>query len=200
MLSLVIPAYNEERYLPPTLSHLHQAREFLSRGGGPPVEVIVVDNGSVDQTARVAAALGATMLTERIRSIAAARNAGARAAAGDALVFLDADTIVPERLLARIDEALADPACLGGAVESHYAPWRLALRAYLQVWRVLGLLGRLAQGATQFCRRDVRVEPSCRRFDQWPSWRTLLWTNPAVILLFRRRRRFWSGWNEGAPR
>lgn len=240
MISVVIPAYNEERYLPRTLHHLNQAKEYVLQRGGPPVEIMVVDNGSADRTAPVAAGLGAGVLSELIRNIAVARNAGARATRGDVLVFTDADTVVPETLLSRISGALADPACLGGAVDPHHAPRRLALRAYLQVWRYFGLLGHMAQGATQFCRRDVfealggydetlymgedvdfywrlrrlargrgarleyvrdvRVAPSCRRFDQWPLWRTLLWTNPAVILLCRRHKGPWGGWYRTAPR
>ncbi len=42
--------------------------------------------------------------------------------------------------------------------------------------------------------RDVVVTPSSRRFDQWPLWRVLLWTNPVVIYPIRRWRRPWSGW------
>ena len=39
-----------------------------------------------------------------------------------------------------------------------------------------------------------RVQASTRRFDNWPVWKTLLWTNPLVIALFRRRKRVWEGW------
>lgn len=42
--------------------------------------------------------------------------------------------------------------------------------------------------------RDVVVTPSSRRFDQWPLWRVLVWTNPVFIWPLRRRRRTWSGW------
>lgn len=42
--------------------------------------------------------------------------------------------------------------------------------------------------------RDVVVSPSARRFDQWPLWRILVWTNPFFIFPLRRRRTTWSGW------
>jgi GT2 family glycosyltransferase len=49
--------------------------------------------------------------------------------------------------------------------------------------------------------RDVRVRPSCRRYDQWPLWRTLVLTNPAATTLLARARRAWSqGWYESPPR
>jgi glycosyltransferase involved in cell wall biosynthesis len=47
---------------------------------------------------------------------------------------------------------------------------------------------------------DVSVIPSCRRFDQWPLSRTLVWTNPLLVLLFRRRKEFWDGWYRHPPR
>ena len=49
--------------------------------------------------------------------------------------------------------------------------------------------------------RDVRVRPSTRRYDCWPVWRTLLYTNPLFISVFGRRERAWAGWyGRGAPR
>ena len=45
-----------------------------------------------------------------------------------------------------------------------------------------------------------RVQPSSRRFDKWPLWKMLVWTNPLFISLFRRRKRFWAGWHSDAVR
>ena len=42
--------------------------------------------------------------------------------------------------------------------------------------------------------RSPRVQPSCRRFDKWPVWRVLIWTNPLFIALFRRWKAAWGGW------
>jgi hypothetical protein len=47
---------------------------------------------------------------------------------------------------------------------------------------------------------DVTVSQSARRFDRWPLWRTLLFTNPLFILLLRRRASAWAGWYERPPR
>ncbi len=92
-LSLIIPACNEEAYLGATLEAARQAGD---------VEVVVVDNASTDRTAAVATSFRAKVVRESQRSIARARNAGAANATGDVLVFLDADTIVPERFFQRI--------------------------------------------------------------------------------------------------
>ena len=48
--------------------------------------------------------------------------------------------------------------------------------------------------------RRPRVQPSCRRFDKWPLWRILLWTNPLFIALFRRWKAVWTGWYSDAVR
>ena len=48
--------------------------------------------------------------------------------------------------------------------------------------------------------RNPRVRPSCRRFDKWPVWKVLVWTNPLFISLFRRRKGVWGGWYARAVR
>ena len=48
--------------------------------------------------------------------------------------------------------------------------------------------------------RQPRVQPSCRRFDTWPVWRILIWTNPLFIALFRRWKAAWPGWYSDAVR
>jgi glycosyltransferase involved in cell wall biosynthesis len=96
LISVVIPAYNEEKYLPATLASLTRAREFSVAKGCCPLEVHVVNNESTDLTGQIASASGAGVILERRHNIATVRNTGARAASGELLVFVDADTIVPE--------------------------------------------------------------------------------------------------------
>ena len=70
MLSVVIPAFNEEGYLGETLASLNRARAFLQDEKSLPTEIIVVDNDSDDATADVARALGATVARETQHSVA----------------------------------------------------------------------------------------------------------------------------------
>jgi glycosyltransferase involved in cell wall biosynthesis len=240
VISVVVPAYNEEGYLGETLASLNRARAVLEKKVEIGVEILVVDNGSSDATARIALQAGARVVEATSRNIALVRNAGARLCAGSVIVFVDADTVVPDALFVRIWSAMSDPACLGGAVDAEMRVGRAAVRAYLACWRALGKLMQMAQGATQFCRReaffsiagydetlfmgedvdffsrlkalakrqrgrlalisDIQVVPSPRRFDQWPIWRIVIWTNPLFIVVFRRKRAWWSAWYDRAVR
>ena len=240
LISVVIPAFNEEGYLPTTLAATARSAAVLLSREGVKAEVIVVDNSSADATAKVARSFGARVITEAEHNIARVRNSGAASARGDVLVFLDADTVIPEEMLPLILQVMADPDCVGGSVDTEYRARKRMVRAYLGFWRIVGKLGGMAQGATQFCRRDVfallrgydeslfmgedvdfyirlrqharhatghvrfigelRVVPSSRRFDRWALWRTLLWTNPLVIVPLRRVRSMWRSWYEAPLR
>jgi glycosyltransferase involved in cell wall biosynthesis len=235
-LSVIIPAVNEERFIGETLGRLAEAVRHLQSGHPCAVQVIVVDNASEDQTAAVARGLGATVVPEANRNIARARNTGARTAEGEVLFFLDADTLVPPPVLSRVARVMSNPLCLGGGVDVQHLPSRPSVRLYLGLWRLVGRLGGMAQGAAQFWRcepffqqggydetiymgedvdlywrmksaarkqsgtisyiSDVQVVPSPRRFDRWPLWKTLLWTNPVLVVLLRHHKRPWRGWYE----
>jgi glycosyltransferase involved in cell wall biosynthesis len=83
-ISVVIPAYNAE-------ATLGRCLDALSAQSRPPDEVIVVDDGSTDDTAELAQRYGARVVRQANAGAAAARNAGARAARGELLLFTDAD-------------------------------------------------------------------------------------------------------------
>ena len=156
-LSIIIPAFNEAAYLPATLESVRAAIEqlYVDPDVEVRVEVIVVDNGSTDDTAAVARTRGARVVQEPVQGIARARNRGARHAAGDVLVFIDADVAVPPALLQAIHETMGESPCIGGGVDVDYRPRRLAIQLYLRAWRILGRLTGMVQGATQFCRRHA---------------------------------------------
>ena len=111
MISFIVPAYNEERLLGRTLAAIHAAARELEQ----PYELIVVDDASTDGTAAIAAVNGAHVVPVRFRQIACTRNAGARAASGSTLIFVDADTIVPAATVLATIEALRRGAVGGGA-------------------------------------------------------------------------------------
>jgi cellulose synthase/poly-beta-1,6-N-acetylglucosamine synthase-like glycosyltransferase len=149
--SIVIPAYNEEALLPGTLEQLRAAMaEAPFRG-----EVVVCDNNSNDRTGEAARAAGARVVFEPVNQISRARNAGARAARGRFLVFVDADTSVPPGLLCEALGALGGRACGGGAtlaMEGVSHP--LALRM-VAGWNALSRRFSLAAGSFLFVRREA---------------------------------------------
>lgn len=113
MISVVIPAHNEEALLGATIEAIQAA--FASVRGAGPFEIVVVDDDSTDRTAAVAEAAGARVVPAKVRQIAAARNAGARAARGEWLIFVDADTLLPASTLQDTLAALRDGVSAGGA-------------------------------------------------------------------------------------
>jgi glycosyltransferase involved in cell wall biosynthesis len=122
--SVVIPAFNEARYLPRSLSSLRQASLALTDSfPGEVPQVVVVDNASTDHTAAVAREFGVEVVNEPRSGIALARNAGARNARGDVLVFIDADyRVLPSfftRLARRYD---ADPEMAAAGVRVALEP------------------------------------------------------------------------------
>ena len=102
--TIIVPAFNEEACLGPTLDSIQAASELLRARRGGDSDVIVVDNNSTDGDLR----------------------------------------------------SCPEQGCDGGS--------------------------------------RPRVRPSCRRFDIWPLWRILIWTNPLFIVLFRRWKPVWRGW------
>jgi rSAM/selenodomain-associated transferase 2 len=105
-LTIVIPALNEAANLARLLPEL--ARDC------PGAEIIVVDGGSADSTPEVAAGRPGVRLLAGPRGRARQMNAGARAAGGDALLFLHADTRLPGGAAAAIARVLAEPGTVGG--------------------------------------------------------------------------------------
>jgi glycosyltransferase involved in cell wall biosynthesis len=150
-VSVVIPAYNEELYLPKTLAALTVAL------GSIPAEVIVVDNESKDSTRDIATDFGARIVDEPEHNIGRVRNTGAHEATGDLLVFLDADTLVAPGLFEKIIADMSDERCFGGSVAVDYETEfrRILVRWFMRLWAFMSRFTKMRQGAMQFCRAEV---------------------------------------------
>jgi glycosyltransferase involved in cell wall biosynthesis len=180
VISFVVPAYNEERLLGRTLAAIHTAALELAQ----PYEIIVADDSSTDQTAAIARAGGARVVSVRFRQIARVRNAGAAGATGDVLIFVDADTIVPPGTLRATADALDRGAVGGGA--SVYIDGKLPLwiRLFMPPFRLSFRICRLAAGCYVFSRR--RDFEAVRGFDE----RLYAAEEIALSRALRRRGRF----------
>jgi glycosyltransferase involved in cell wall biosynthesis len=154
-ISIVIPAYNEQEFLPGTLGQIAQASSATTF----PSEIIVVDNDSHDRTKEIAESFGAMVFREEEHCISKVRNTGARNSTGDVLIFIDADTLVPDNLFQKIADLLQDEKCLGGAVAVDYPKFqRKWMKFYLSGWKFWGNIFNMKQGAAQFCRKEVFTE------------------------------------------
>ena len=110
LLSFIIPAHDEESRIDTTIRCVQNS----AGSAGVHYEVIVVDDGSDDRTAAVAASAGAQVVNTERRQIAAARNAGAAAARGNILVFVDADTLIDAAVILAVVATIRDGAVGGG--------------------------------------------------------------------------------------
>ena len=151
LISFVIPAWNEESVLGPTLEALSVARQQLAQ----PSEVIVADDSSTDRTAEIARQRGARVVSVRHRQISATRNAGAREAQGDLLVFIDADTIVTPQAVCAAVEAVRAGAVGGGCAIRYSGRIPTYLRVFIpiEVWFAQKM--RMAFGCFLFCTRKA---------------------------------------------
>jgi GT2 family glycosyltransferase len=101
-VTVIIPVHNGN-------SGFRRCLSRVTRAVPPPAEIIVVDDGSTDSSAAVAAEFGASVLGLAARGgPATARNAGARAAAGDVLFFVDADVVLPPDAVGQVIEAFEE--------------------------------------------------------------------------------------------
>jgi glycosyltransferase involved in cell wall biosynthesis len=150
--SIIIPAYNEEEYLPATITALQEAMSTLDLHG----EIIVVDNNSSDSTATIAQDHGANVIFEPINQISRARNAGVRDAQGRYLIFVDADTIIsPELLQQTLTNLEGGNIIGGGACMTGNIPLQFSLQILLNLWNKISVLTRNAAGSFIYCQRDA---------------------------------------------
>ena len=141
-LSVVVPSLDEAANLARLLPDLRRA--------WPDAEIIVADGGSRDGTPDVVKGQAGVRLLEGARGRARQMNAGARQAGGDVLLFLHADTRLPDGAPGAIAAALADPAVVGGRFDVRFDSRR----------RVLGMVAwfmNVRSRATSICTGDQAI-------------------------------------------
>ena len=149
-ISVIVPAYNEERLIGRTLGQLRQAMSAFAQAGWNS-ELIVCDNNSSDRTAALARGAGAMVVFEPINQISRARNSGAAAASGDWLIFVDADSEPSAALFSQVVEQIRGGRCLaGGCTVKLDGDHRLGTGA-VAFWNCLSLCFKLLAGSFVFC-------------------------------------------------
>lgn len=149
-ISVVVPAFNEEQLLPGSLRSIRAAMEAFDRRNWAS-ELIVCDNNSTDSTAAVAREAGARVVFEPVNQISRARNAGAAAASGDWIIFVDADSHPSAGLFSDAADAISAGRCLAGGSTVTYPNTRSATALAVGMWNVLSRIMRWAAGSFIFC-------------------------------------------------
>jgi len=149
-ISIVVPAFNEERLLGASLAQIKSAAGTFAKIGWE-TELVVCDNNSTDRTAEIALAAGATVVFEPINQIARARNRGASAATGDWLVFVDADSQPSPGLFADVAEQICSAKCLAGGVTIRLDERYFVAGLITGVWNFTSRWRRLLAGSFIFC-------------------------------------------------
>ncbi len=176
LVSFIVPAWNEEAQLAGTLTRIREAAQSLAE----PFEVVVADDGSTDRTAEIAEELADRTVHVNHRQIAATRNAGARAAHGDLLIFVDADTSVNPELLRAVVQAVRHGAVGGGCLARVDEPVPIWGRLCVVELNAYCLLFKVAYGCFLFCTREA--------FDAAGGFDTSLYITEEVTLSRALRR------------
>lgn len=153
-LSIIVPAYNEERLIASCLQSIDTALAANQRFGISS-EVVVVDNNSTDRTAEIATRAGACVCFEAQNQISRARNTGAAAANGQWLMFVDADTYVSVGLLEAIYWLVGNGAAVGCGSTLRMDDAPVLARFTLAIWTMTSVVCRWAAGSLFVCRADA---------------------------------------------
>lgn len=149
-VSIVVPAYNEEKVLTRSLQEIQAAAQaFRERGWR--IELIVCDNNSSDRTAELARAAGAHVVFEPINQIGRARNCGAAAATGDWLVFVDADSHPSFALLSDVADQIQAGRCLAGGCTVRLDERHPFGDLLVSFWNGISRFKKWAAGSFIFC-------------------------------------------------
>jgi glycosyltransferase involved in cell wall biosynthesis len=153
-LSIVVPAFNEEKLLPTTIAAVQTSAAAFEDAGWA-WELIVCDNNSTDRTTELARAAGARVVFEPVNQIGRARNQGAAAAAGEWLLFIDADSTPHRALFGRVAELMRGGRVLAGGCVMRTDVDHAMINGLTAAWNRLSRQMRWMAGSFIFCRTDA---------------------------------------------
>jgi glycosyltransferase involved in cell wall biosynthesis len=148
--SIVIPARNEERFLPGCLDSIVAASEPFRDD----VEIVVAINRCTDRTEVIARAAGAKIVHEDARNIARIRNAAVQAASGEILVTIDADSRMSRGMLVAVERLLRAGKYIGGGVMIWPERWSVGIAATAIVLLPIAVKHRVSGGLFWCFRED----------------------------------------------
>lgn len=146
LVSIVIPVLNEARLIRSTIDALHHQPDQF--------EIIIADGGSSDETVARAESRGVTVIAAP-RGRGLQMNAGAAVAQGEVLLFLHADTRLPDNALTLIDAVLESPEVCGGNFNLHFAGETFGAKLLTRLYPLFRWLGLVYGDSAIFVRRSV---------------------------------------------
>lgn len=178
--SIIIPAYNEQKYLGEVLDTLLSGMGKIPNYKG---EIIVVDNNSSDRTAELAKAKGVRVVFESVNQISRARNAGGKISLGHNLLFVDADTHISKELLLLALQKLEYENCGGGGATIVFDSNQnqLFFGSFMPYfWSWISKTFKLAAGSFIFCKKQI--------FDEIDGFSEKLFAGEEILfsIMFKR--------------
>lgn len=149
-ISIIVPAFNEERGITASLRSIRDAVTALDAFGWIS-EVIVCDNNSTDRTADLAREAGAQVVFEPFNQISRARNTGAARATGDWLIFVDADSHPSRKLCLDVVDAIQSGRCLAGGSTVCFDKAARGVAFAGWMWNITSRIMRWGAGSFIFC-------------------------------------------------
>lgn len=150
MFSILIPAYNEERNIGLCLSSIEKAGAKTNR----PIEIIVSLNRCTDGTEAMARQYGATIVREDAKNLSKIRNAAARAAKGEIIVTIDADSQMSPKTLVEIENRLKSGRYIGGGSRILPERWSLGVVMSFLVILWFAMKKRILSAGLFWCYRE----------------------------------------------
>jgi len=149
-VSVVVPAFNEEKLLAASLASIREAMGAFHEHGLAG-ELVVCDNNSTDRTAEIARAAGAVVVFEPQNQIGRARNKGAEVATGDWLVFVDADSHPSRELFADVAEVMKSSKYVFGGSTVKLDRKHTLAGIVTHVWNSISRMRKWVAGSFIFC-------------------------------------------------
>jgi glycosyltransferase involved in cell wall biosynthesis len=149
-ITIVVPAFNEEKLIEASLNCINQARAAFHDLAWA-TELIVCDNNSTDRTAELARSAGAKVVFEPVNQIGRSRNRGAQGAEGEWLVFVDADSRPTRELFADVAAQIRAGKCLAGGCTVRMDRSTFLGDALTGLWNWISRAKRWAAGSFLFC-------------------------------------------------
>jgi glycosyltransferase involved in cell wall biosynthesis len=152
-VSVVIPAHNEEHFLPRCLDSVGKARDVFGEG----IEIIVVCNRCSDRTALIARSHGCVTLADDSRCLARIRNRGVARASGEIIITIDADSWMTPGLIREVVGKLQSGRYVGGGAWIYPERLSLGIVCSLLVVAPFVAFRGISAGLFWFCKRDFDI-------------------------------------------